>query len=187
MVFHNSKYPVFTTPISIVNTTIVIISSITAAPIIMLPSFVPITFKSSKISAFTPIEVAIREVPTKRAIMCSKPNQIAVIYPKPNGKITPKTATRVELVSIFLNSFRLSDKPAENKRNKIPTSAILLTRGCISDSLWNIIKPIFPIIAPSINSPKITGCLSFFDKNLPIKAAVKTIITLTIKSINSEI
>ncbi len=93
-------------------------------------------------------------------------------------------ATTAELFPIFLNSFKLSDRPADNKRNNIPISAKLLTTGSKTSVPSPIIKPMFPIIAPRTISPKIIGCFSFLDKNLPTNATARTITMLVIKFIN---
>ena len=99
-----------------------------------------------------------------------------------NSSNTNHTAND-ELFSIFLNSFKSRDRPAENSKNSIPIFAIYSIEGSKSSEPLLVIKIMLPTIAPRISSPKITGCFSNLDKTRPINPAKRTIVMLIIKSI----
>ena len=114
-----------------------IISSITAAPNIVLPIFVSNTCKSIRDLTVTPTDVAIKINPIIILSCKVKLKIIPVKNPRINGTIMPPIATYVEVLPISLIFFKLVSNPDINNKNKIPNSANSSNSGVLKANVGN--------------------------------------------------
>lgn len=114
------------------------ISSITAAPNIVFPTFVSKTCKSKRDLTVTPTDVAIKINPITMLSCIVKLNIIPVIIPSINGTIIPPIATNVEDFPISRIFEILVSRPDTNNKNKIPNSASNSNSGVLKARFGNV-------------------------------------------------
>ena len=143
-----------------------IMSSIIAAPKIVVPIF-PLSFPISlSVSTVIDTDVAVSTTPINIAFRNSNlfPGVIPKKYlytkkPPIRGIITPIIATNTDAVPFFLTSSISVSKPARNINRITPISAVC----SINRLLSTILNPDGPKSIPAVSAPTTAGICTFLD------------------------
>ena len=120
--FAMSTFPVFAIPLTIARTIIPRISSMTAAPMMILDSLTSMSFMSLMTRAVIPTLVATMAAPMNMDEYMSPSVTVMNRYPTMKGTMTPMTATRSAAFPTDVRSVTLVSNPTVNRRKMTPSS-----------------------------------------------------------------